>query len=243
MVRPSLFPALAAEAGLADVQVRQTLALGLVPLGIALLLLAASRPEHPPAGLWAGAGAVLAGMALLGLLWRRSGRRFRRGYSTAHFLIRYFFIILCPLLLWLVFGRTILDLAGAFPPVLIGLLLLVYPAGRILRARVGPEPLLAPHLEMAHIACQQLEMVLLVFALAGLISGAVMDANRDYPTDPFPLLIVIWLLAFLTLLAGAVMGFSHWVQLYTKTAPPQTLDDEQENAGPPPPGRYGSDRF
>ena len=114
---------------------------------------------------------------------------------------------------------------------------------RILRARVGPDPRLAPHLEMAHIACQQLEMVLLVFALAGLVSGAVMDANRDYPTDPFPLLIVIWLLAFLTLLAGAVMGFSHWVQLYTKTAPPQTLDDEPENSGPPPPGPFGSDRF
>ena len=243
MPRLPLFPALAAEAALADIQVRQTLALGLVPLGIALLLMADTAPEWPSAGLWIGAGAVLGGMAIMWILWRRSGHVHRAGYSTVHYLIRYLFIVLCPWLLWPVFGDMILDLAGGFPPICFGLLLLVYPIGRILRERVGPDPMLAPHIEMAHIACQQIEIILFVFSLAGLVSGAVLDANRDYPTDPFPLLIVIWLLAFLTLLAGAVMGFTHWIHLYTKTAPPQPLDDAPDASAHTRPSRYGSERF
>ena len=109
---------------------------------------------------------------------------------------------------------------------------------------VGPDPQAAPRLEMAYILCQQIEMVLLVFSLAGLLTGAIVEANRDYPTDPFPLLVAIWLLALLGLLAGAVMGFAHWAQLFRRRSPPQTLDDPP----PPPPApdravRFGSDRF
>ena len=200
--------------------------------------------ESPPAGLWFGAGAVPAGMATLGILWRRAGRDRLRGYSTAHYLVRYLFVVLCPALLWFAFGARVLELAGALPPVLFGLLVAVYPAGRILHARVGPDPQAAPRLEMAYILCQQIEMVLLVFSLAGLLTGAIVEANRDYPTDPFPLLVAIWLLALLGLLAGAVMGFAHWAQLFRRRTPPQPLDD------PPPPApdpdrvvRFGSDRF
>ena len=97
---------------------------------------------------------------------------------------------------------------------------------------------------MAYILCRQIEMVLLVFSLAGLLSGTIVEANRDYPTDPFPVLVAIWLLALLGLLAGAVMGFAHWAQLFRRRKPPQTLDDP----APPPPDpdrvvRFGSDRF
>ena len=244
MARPPLFPALGAEAPLADVQIRQTLALGLVPLGLALLLLAAGAPGGTAAGLGVGAGAVLGAMALLGGLWRRSGRNYLRGFSVVHYLVRYFFVVLCPLLLWMVFGDLILDLAGALPPILFGLLLLVYPAGRFSREIAGPDPLAAPRAGLAHVVFQQLEMVLLVFSIAGLLAGAIADANRDLPTDPYPVLIVIWLLALLALLAGAVMGFSQAAQLFRRSAPPQPLDDPP----PPPPApdrvvRFGSDRF
>lgn len=244
MARLPLFVPLAAEAPLANVQVRQTLAFGLVPLGLSLLLMAAGAPDWPAAGLWGGAAAALGGMALLWGLWRRSGGRPLRGYSLVHYLIRYLFVLLCPVLLWIVFRDVILDLAGVLPPILLGLLLLVYPASRILREIAGPDPLAAPHLEMACIVCQQIEMVLLVFSIAGLISGAIVDANRDYPTDPSPLLIAIWLLALLALLAGAVMGFSHGVRLFARSAPPQPLDDEPPPAAPRDQGpRFGSDRF
>ena len=244
MARAPLFPVLGAETPLADVQFRQTLALGLVPLGLALLLMAAGAPARPPAGLWAGAGVVLGGMAWLGILWRRAGRNHLRGYSVVHFLVRYLFVVLCPALLWFAFGATMLDLAGALPPILFGLLLVIHPVGRILHARVGPDPQGAPRLEMAYILCRQIEMVLLVFSLAGLLSGTIVEANRDYPTDPFPVLVAIWLLALLGLLAGAVMGFAHWAQLFRRRKPPQTLDDP----APPPPDpdrvvRFGSDRF
>ena len=241
--RQPLFPSLCAEAPLADVQVRQTLAMGLVPLGIVLLLVATAAPQWPPPELWAGAGATLAGMALLGGLWRRSGRRHLRGFSTTHFLVRYLFIVLCPALLWIVFGATIREMAGILPPLLLGLLLLIYPASRVLRERAGPDPMRTPHVEMAHIVCQQIEMVLGVFALMGLITGAILDANQDYPTDPTPLLLFLWMVALLAVLAGVVLGAAHWARLFAKPRPPQLLDDAPPPADPKNPLRFGSEQF
>lgn len=244
MAREPWFASLGAEAELADVQVRQTLAMGLVPLGIALMLMAAGAPDWPSPALWAGAGTALAGMALLWGLWRTSGQRYRRGYSTIHFLVRYLFVVLCPVLLWIVFGETILEMGGVYPPVLMGLLLLIYPVSRILRERAGAHPLQAPHVEMAYLLCRQIEMVLLAFALMGLLSGAILDANRDYPTDPTPLLILLWILAFMAVLAGVVMGTAHWARLFGRRHPPQPLDDPPPAAeAPKNRARFGSDRF
>jgi len=242
-VRPPLFPTLDAEAPLADVQVRQTLAMGLLPLGLALLLMAAGAPEWPSAGLWAGVAAALGGMALVAAAWRRSGHRHLRGFSTVHFFVRYGFFVLCLALLWIVFGGIILDLAGFFPPLLLGLLLLIYPAGRILHEIVGPDPRVAPHLEMAHIVCQQTEIVLGVLSLAGVVSGAIVDAQRDYPTDPTPVLIVVWLLALLALLVSVVLAVAHWSRLFGRIQAPQPLDDEPPPAGDGKTSRFGSDRF
>lgn len=242
--RPPLFPSLCAEAPLADVQVRQTLAMGFIPLGIVLLLVAAKWPEWPGPSLWCGAGLAVGGMVGIELAWRLSGHRRRRCYSTFHFLVRYLFVVLCPLMLWLVFGETILEMAGSFPPILIGLLLLIFPASRILRERVGANPRLAPRTEMAHIVCQQLEMVLGTFALVGLLSGAVLDAHKDYPTDPTPLLIIFWILALIALLIGAVIGAAHWTRLYSTSRPPQPLDDPPPPKADAKPGvHFGSERF
>ncbi|HXK80064.1 MAG TPA: hypothetical protein PLB42_07810 [Kiritimatiellia bacterium] len=240
MARPPLFPDLAASAHLADVQVRQTLALGLLPLGVAVLLMAAG---FPPTGLAVTAGLVMALMALLWRQWWRAQRGRTRGFSTLHFLARYFFVAACPVLLWLVFGGTILELTGAFPPILLALLLAIHPVGLILRARSGPDPSLSPRNELARIICQQTEMVLLVLALAGLLSGAVLDANRDYPTEPLPLLIAIWLLAVVVLVAGVVTSYAHASQLRGHPGPPQPLDDPPPAPPADQPARYGSDRF
>lgn len=241
--RAPLFPSLGAEAPLADAQVRQTLAMGLVPLGIVVLLAAAGAPEWPSAGLWTGAGLALGGMALLWVLWHWSGHRHRIGFSTTHFLIRYLFLVLCPGLLWIMFGKTILDLAGILPPVLLVLLLLVYPVSRILRERVGPDPLVAPHVEMAHIVCQQIEMVLGAFALIGLVSGAILDANREYPTDPTPLLLLLWMLALIAVLVGVALAAAHWIRLFGRHRPPQALDDAPPPDPPRPHQRFGSEKF
>lgn len=241
--RTPWFPSLSAEAPLADAQMRQTLALGLVSLGIAVLLMAAGAPNQPSAGLLAGAGLAVAAMAVLMRLWRKSGRRHLPGYSTTHFLVRYLFIILCPALLWLVFGDLILELAGLFPPILFGLLLLVYPVSRILHEKVGQNPLAAPHTEMAYLICRQLEMVLGVFAVIGLLSGAILDANRDYPTDPTPLLLMLWLLALMAVLAGVVLGVAHWTRLFRRPVPPQALDDAPAEKPAQSAARFDSDRF
>ena len=243
MASPPLFPSLGAEAALADVQVRQTLAMGLMPLGIALLLMAAGAPEWPSPGLWVGVGALLGAMALLWGGWRRCGGRHRRGFSTVHFLIRYLFVVLCPGLLWIGLGGVIMEMAGLLPPILLGLLFLVYPAGRVLRERIGPDPAAAPRVEMALIVCQQLEMVLGVFALMGLVSGAILDASREYRTDPTVILLVLWMLALLALLVGAALGAAHWVRLFGKPRPPQPLDDEPPPAAPKEGLRFGSEKF
>jgi len=241
--RVPAFPSLGAEAALAQIQVRQTLAMGLVPLGIVVFLVAANAPAWPPMGLWMGAGLIFLSMALLLGLWRRSGHQHFRGYSTTHFLIRYLFIVLCPILLWVVFGEVILDLAGIGPPILLALLLLIYPVGRILRERVGPDPMLAPRVEMVRITCQQIQMVLFVFALMGLLSGAIQDANKDYPTDPTVVLLLLWLLALLAVLAAAVLWGAHWIHLFGKPGPPQPLDDSPPPAPSNESPHFGSDQF
>lgn len=237
------FPTLASNAALADVQVRQTLAMGLVPLGLALLLMAAMAPDPPLPGLWIGAALTLGGMGLMWALWRRSGHTYLRGYSTVHFLVRYLFVVLCPALLWTVFGEVVMDLAGWLPPLMLAGLLLLYPVGRLLQERVGPDPTQTPGLELARVACRQLQIGLGSVAFAGLVTGAILDAERDYPTDPAPLLIVIWLLTLLALLGGLVLTVAQAQRLYGRPAPPPTLDD------PPPPTsskkalRFGSEKF
>lgn len=236
------FPSLGSDAALADVQVRQTLAMGLLPIGIVLLLAAAGAPDWPSPGLWAGAGFALGGMGLVWGLWRRSGRRYLRGFSTVHFLVRYLFVVLCPALLWIVFGEVIIALAGFFPPLMLGLLLLLYPVGRILHERAGPDTLANPRWEMARILCREVQTVLFVLALFGMLSGAVVEAHRDYPTDPTPLLLFLWILALLVVLISVVLAMAHWQRLLGKRDLVQPLDDE----GPPPsrePVRFGSDRF
>ena len=241
--RTPWFPSLGAEAALADVQVRQTLAMGLVPLGIALLLMAAGAPDWPAPGLWTGAGAAIAGMALLWGLWRKSGRRHLKGYSTTHFLVRYLFIVLCPGLLWLVFGATILEMAGWLPPVLMGLLVLLYPVGRMLHERIGADVAPPPRIEKAYLAVRQAESLLGILALAGMVSGAILDAHRNYPTDPTPALILVWLLATIAILVSVVIGLAQGGARSGPPRPPQRLDDEPPPASPAQSTRFGSDRF
>ena len=237
------FPTLASNAALAAVQVRLTLAMGLAPLGLAVLLMAAMVPDPPPPGVWAGAGLALGGMGLMWTLWRRSGHTYRRGYSTVHFLVRYLFVVLCPALLWTVFGEVVMDLAGWLPPLMLAGLLLLYPVGRLLQERVGPDPTQTPGLELARVACRQLQIGLGSVAFAGLVTGAILDAERDYPTDPAPLLIVIWLLTLLALLGGLVLTVAQAQRLYGRPAPPPTLDDPPPPTGGKKPLRFGSEKF
>ena len=186
-------------------------------------------------------------MALLWGLWRRSGHRHLRGFSTTHFLIRYLFIVLCPVLLWIVFGdddprdgrRHAAHSAG---PAAAGLSGQPHPArtgraGSAGRRRISKWPI---------IVCQQIEMVLGVFALVGLISGADsrcqprLSDGSDPPADR-------------ALAAGAAgaswpawcSGVAHWARLFGQRRPPQPLDDDRRPpAAPQGPGpRFGSEKF
>ncbi len=236
------FPSLRADAALADVQVRQTLAMGLVPVGICLLLAAAVAPDWPSTGLWVGGGAAIGGMALIWGLWKKSEGRDMRGYSTVHFLVRYLFVGLCPALMWLVFGGVILDLAGLFPPLMLALLLLLYPAGRILHEMDAEGAGPSPRWQRARILCGLAQMISAVLALAGILSGAVVEAHRDYPTDPTPALLVIWILALLALVVGVALAVSRWPSGLGRAETHQPLDDEPAQ-GPRAPSRFGSDRY
>lgn len=237
------FPSLAADAQLADVQVRQTLAMGLVPLGLSALLAAAAFPEAPGPGLWVGAGLAAGGMGLLWWLWRKSGGRSLRGFSTTHFLVRYGLVLLCPALLWQAFGELALEMAGPAPPVLVGGLLLLYPVGRILGERTGEGGPGGARTALACVVCRQLQAALGTVAAATGLSGAIVDAHRDYPTDPTPLLMVIWMLALVVVLAAAAGAAAEWSRLYGKPRTPQALDDFPPAEGAKNPVNFGSDRF
>ncbi len=238
-----LFPSLSAEASLADVQVRQTLAMGLVPMGIAGLLIAVTVPRWPPVGLWLGTVIGLGAMVGLWRFWHRSGGRYLRGFSTLHFAVRYLLLVLCPGLLWTVYGDTVLDISGVFPPILVGLLLLIYPVGRILREQIGPDPAQTPRLEMAFILCQQAEMVLAVIAVIGILTGSILDANKDVPSDPTALLIFLWMLAVLAVLGAAVLVAAHWIRLFGKVDHPQSLDDAPPKTESKTALHFGSEKF
>ena len=95
---------------------------------------------------------------------------------------------------------------------------------------------------MAYLICVQIEMVLGVFALVGVVSGAILDANRDYPTDPTPLFLLLWMLALIALLLGTVRSVAHWQQLFGGKAD-QPLDDPPAASPPKPGSHYGSERF
>jgi len=237
------FPSLSAEATLADLQMRLTLAMGLIPLGIALLLMAAVAPDPPPPGLWGGAAAAAGGMGLIWGLWRRAGHRRLRGYSTVHFTVRYLFLILCPILLWTVFGGVILEMAGGIPPTLLALLFLLYPVGRILEEQIGADPSGARGLETARLVCRQFQFMMGVLAFTGILTGAIHDAQRDYPTDPTPLLLLIWLLTLLVLLGSGSLAAARWKRLFGRPVLPQPLDDPPSRPPPEHALRFGSERF
>ena len=238
-----LFPSLSSEASHADLQVCQTLAMGLVPMGIAGLMVALTAPGWPPPGLWLGTGTGLGALGVLWNLFRRSGGRYRRGFSAFHFAVRYLFLILCPGLMWTVYGNSILDISGLLPPILVGCLLLVYPVGRILREQLGPDPEQSPRLEMLCIVCQQLEAVLAILAVIGILIGAILDANRDVPSDPTTLLILLWMFAVLAVLGAAVLVAAHWIRLFGRVDHPQPLDDPPPKADASKALRFGSEDF
>lgn len=237
------FPSLAANADLAEVQVRQTLAMGLVPLGISLLLMAAMAPDWPAPGLWVGAGLALGGMALIWVFWRWSGRRHLRGFSTTHFLVRYLFIVLCPALLWIVFGEAALESSGWIPPALLGTVLVLYPVGRLVQERVDPDPRQTPRLERTRIVIRLLQISLGILALAVLLTGSVLGVHEDHPTEPTPILLLLWLVALLAVLAFAVLAAAGWQRVETRSEPSPPLDDEPPSAPPAAPLSFGSDRF
>ena len=236
------FPSLDAHAECAELQMRQTLAMGLIPLGIALFLMAMVSPGPIPAGLWPGAGGALALMGAMRALWARARRAPLEGFAPAHFLIRYGLLAICPLLVWAVFGDSILAQSGAMPPVLVGLLILLYPANRLIRERLAPAPEEHPRLELAHLLLVHAQTGMVVLALGGMLAGAVRDAQGDYATDATSLLLFIWLVVMLVMLGVVLSLFLHWQRLFGRRLQMQKLDDDP----PPPkdlPTRFGSERF
>jgi hypothetical protein len=70
----------------------------------------------------------------------------------------------------------------------------------------------------------------------------VLDAHRDYPTDPTPLLLFFWLLALLAVLISVVLAAARWHQLFGRSGPAPGA--RRRSAGPGRPAsrlRFGSD--
>jgi hypothetical protein len=224
-----LFPDLLPSAPLAVLPYRQTLALALVPLGTALLLAAALLPETPSAAFLMALSAGLLPTLLFAAIWPglvHRGRTFP-GAGLLHYLLRCVPILLTPALLWMAFHRVLHETAGAWPLVLLASAFVLHPVSRILH-EAG-----SPRLELARLWVRQTEVLLVLLGVLGLLSGAILEAHKDYPTDPTVLLLVLWMLGILLFVATLVLASIQWQTLRAGSVPGipgQPLDD------PPPPG-------
>lgn len=229
---PSLFPGLAPDAPPPGPvwAYRQTLVLGLLPVGTALLLAAALLPDTPSrAFLWTLACGMLP-LLLFAALWPRAMHRARRfrGAGLLHYLVRCSPAILTPALLWIAFHRVLHETAGAWPLILLAAALVLHPVTRILHETASPR------LELARLWVRQTEVLLVLLGILGLLSGAILDAHKDYPTDPTVLLLVLWMLGILLFVASLVLAAIQWQHLRgglggAPVPQPRLLDD------PPPP--------
>lgn len=225
---PALFPSLLPDAPLASLPYRQTLALALVPLGTALLLAAALLPETPSGAFLAVLAGGLAPLLLFAGVWPVLVRRNRTfpGAGLLHYLVRCVPLLLTPALLWMAFHRVLHETAGAWPLVLLAAAFVLHPVSRILHETASPR------LALARLWVRQTEVLLVLLGVLGLLSGAILEAHKDYPTDPTVLLLVLWMLGILLFVATLVLSSIQWQTLRARSvpvAPPQPLDD-------PPPG-------
>lgn len=240
----SLFPALAPNAPLAFLPYRQTLALALIPLGTALLLAAALLPETPTPAFLATLAGGLAPMLLFAALWPLLVHRKLTfpGAGLLHYLLRCIPAILTPTLLWMAFHRILHETAGAWPLVLLATAILLHPVCRILHEAASPR------LELARLWLRQTEVLLVLLAILGLLSGAILEAHKDYPTDPTILILILWMLGILLCVASLVLASIQWQTLRARTAPDlpdQPLDDPPPPDSQPPPStlNFHSDEF
>ena len=223
---------------------RQTLALALVPLGTAILLAAALYPDTPSTAFLCTLAGGLLPLLLFAALWPRAMRCSAafRGAGLLHFLVRCIPALLTPALLWLAFHRVLHETAGAWPLILIASAFVLHPVSRILHETASPR------LELARLWVRQTEVLLVLLGILGLLSGAILEAHKDYPTDPTVLLLVLWILGILLFLASLVLSAIQWQTLRSRTAPdilPQLLDDPPSPDSPstPPPLDFHTDEF
>lgn len=226
-----LFAALAPDAALAGMAYRMTILLGLIPLGTALLLAAALLPETPSGAFLATLGGGLLPMLLFAVLWPgvlRRGRSFR-GAGLLHYFVRCVPAILTPGLLWLAFHRVLHETAGAWPLVLLAVAIVLHPVARILHEMASPR------FELARLWVRQTEVLLVLLAVLGLISGSILEAHKEYPTDPTVLILLLWILGILLFVAGILLAAFQWQRLRGDmrggTILPQSLDDPPEEGG------------
>ena len=242
---PVLFPALCPDAPLAALPYRQTLALALVPLGTALLLAAALLPETPSGAFLGVLAGGLAPLALFAAVWPVLVRRNRTfpGAGLLHYLARCIPLLLTPALLWLAFHRVLHETAGAWPLVLLAAAFVLHPVSRILHETASTR------LELARLWVRQTEVLLVLLGVLGLLSGAILEAHKDYPTDPTVLLLILWMLGILLFVATLVLSSIQWQNLRARcvpVAPQQPLDDPPPDDDSPAPATtldFHSDEF
>lgn len=246
-----LFATLHPRNPLAGLQYRQTLILGLIPIGTGLLLGAALFPERPPMAMMASLSGGILLLALFAILWPLL-LRFRAplpGAGTLHFLVRCFLLILTPTLLWITFHRLLHETAGIWPFILLAVAVLLHPPGRICHEAALLDA--SPRWELARLFFIQTEILLGLFALLGFLSGAILEAHKDYPTDPTGLILTLWMLGLLLLLASMLGMAIQWARFRgpRPDSPPQPLDDPPSAASTPtatpttPAIHYHSDEF
>lgn len=245
----AVFPRLLPAAAAARLEIAQTIAYALLPLGAALFLRAGGY--YTPGGLWAlHAILLVAGVmpTVLVFAWRRTLRHphaLASRFSCLQYFFRYYAILLLVSLLLIFLAGIGMGAQGMWAFIFMLLGTAVFPITRVLRGGAAPlhDPL-PPQRAVRLAACHVLMFSAYTLAVATFLSGAILRANEAYPTDPTLLVLVFWLIATLLIICSLTLFVNYIGVLYKKQRIHQPLDD------PPPPAaaaaappRFHTDSF
>lgn len=217
-------------------ELRQTYAIGLLPLLIWLVLWMANWPRLPSPGATGLLGMTAGLLLCLWGAWNLEPGKWKHEQWCAHlhFATRYLLAGFSLLMLW-----WAIQSLGLVIPVWVDIfaivLILVWPLARFLHEFYDhPDKPLPPRQNMFQYALFLFRIAIGVWFVTGCINTIILELNRDYPTDPTAILVFFRALAGIITLACFILTAGHWHTLFGRRKTDEIRFEEVENQDTPP---------